>query len=96
MNDHVKNENGDAVSEWEDVGGARPVSGRVSDRARGAGDNRRSEQERLDASHQSDTRGEHRYDDVHQTAAERQARQERDDLKQRLAGRVVAAPTRGR
>jgi hypothetical protein len=55
------------------------------------GDNRRSQQGRLDASHQSDTRGEHRYADLHQTHAEQAARQERDDLKERLASR----PSRG-
>jgi len=47
----------------------------------------RSERERLDASHQSDTRGEHRYGDIHQTGPEQAARQERDALKRRLAGR---------
>jgi hypothetical protein len=89
MNDHIRNQNGKAVSRWEDDGGARRDSGRLNDKAREPGDRRRSEQERLDASHQSDTRGEHRYDDVHQTGAEKEARQRRDDLKQRLAGRVA-------
>ena len=45
----------------------------------------RSEQQCLDTSHQSDTRGEHRYDDVHQTGPQRDARQDRENLKQRLA-----------
>jgi hypothetical protein len=88
MNDQIKNQKGEAVSGWEDDGGARPDSWRLNNEAREAGDKRRSKQERLDASHQSDTRGEHRYDDFHQTAAEKEARQGRDDLKQRLAGRV--------
>lgn len=34
--------------------------------------------------HDSDRRGDHRYPDVHQLPAERLARQERDDLKDRL------------
>jgi len=46
------------------------------------------QQARLDASHESDTRGEHRYDAAHQTSAEQQAREERDELKRRLAGRA--------
>jgi hypothetical protein len=89
MKDHRNNDRG-AVSGWEDDGGARRSdAGRRTDNAPAAGDERRAQQERLDASHQSDTRGEHRYDDVHQTGAEQEARQERDDLKQRLAGRVT-------
>jgi hypothetical protein len=89
MNDQIENQNGNAVSGWEDDGGARPDSGRLKDQVHEPGDQRRSAQERLDASHQSDTRGEHRYDDVHQTGAEKDARQGRDDLKQRLAGRIA-------
>jgi hypothetical protein len=88
MKDH--NENRDAISGWEDEGGAlRSDAGRRIDNARAAGDRRRPAQQRLDVSHQSDTRGEHRYDDVHQTGAEQEARQERDDLKQRLAHSVT-------
>jgi hypothetical protein len=45
----------------------------------------RAERDRLDASHDSNTRGEHRYADAHQTEAERKARRERDDLKRALA-----------
>ena len=90
MKDHANDENRDAVSGWEDEGGAlQSEAARRNDNARTAGDRRRPAQERLDESHQSDTRGEHRYDDVHQTEAEREARQERDDLKQRLARRVT-------
>ena len=48
---------------------------------------RRADTGRLDASHQSDTRGEHRYDDAHQTASEQEARRNRDALKQRLGRR---------
>jgi hypothetical protein len=88
MNDHNNDENRAGVSAWEDDGGAPPSdAGRRTDTARGASDRRRSGQERLDASHESDTRGEHRYDDIHQTGPEQKARQERDELKRRLAGR---------
>ena len=45
-----------------------------------------SERDRLDASHDSNARGEHRYADAHQTEAEQKARRDRDDLKRALAG----------
>jgi len=78
-----------AVSGREDDGGARGSdAGRRTRNASAAGDRHRTQQEGLDASHQSDTRGEHRYDDVHQTGAEQKARKDRDDLKQRLGGRI--------
>ena len=86
MKDQSSVEHNGAVSEWEDDGG-----GRASDLGRGSGngpvarDRRRSQEERLDATHQSDTRGEHRYADLHQTRSEQEARQARDDLKQRMA-----------
>jgi len=87
MNDHTNDKNRAAVSVWEDDGGApRSAAERRTDKARAASDRRWSEQERLDGSHQSDTRGEHRYGDIHQTGPEQQARQERDELKRRLAG----------
>src|SRR5689334_8267640 len=47
---------------------------------------RRAERDRLDASHDSNTRGEHRYAETHQTEAEQKARRDRDDLKRALAG----------
>jgi hypothetical protein len=88
MNDHTNNENRAGVAAWEDDGGApRSDAGRRTDTARAASDRRRSEQERLDASYQSDTRGEHRYRDIHQTGPEKRARQERDAVKRRLADR---------
>lgn len=75
-----------AVSGWEDDGGARSADPRrETDPAGPATDTRESEQQALDASHESDTRGEHRYDDLHQTASEQGAREERDQLKRRLA-----------
>lgn len=93
MKGHRKSENRTAVSGWEDDGGARQSdAGRRTDTAQAAADTHRTERARVDASHESDTRGEHRYDDAHQTGAERAARQQRDDLKQRLAGRVTRRP----
>ena len=84
MENEANDETRDAVSGWEDEGGALPSeAARRIDNARTARDRRRPTQQRLDESHQSDMRGEHRYDD--QTEAEKEARQERDDLKQRLA-----------
>ena len=84
MENEANDENRDAVSGCEDEGGALPSeAARRIDNARTARDRRRPTQKRLDESHQSDMRGEHRYDD--QTEAEKEARQERDDLKQRLA-----------
>jgi hypothetical protein len=84
MKDEGNDENRDAVSGWEDEGGAlQSEAARRIDNALAAHDRRRPTQKRLDESHQSDIRGEHRYDD--QTEAQQEARQERDDLKQRLA-----------
>jgi hypothetical protein len=56
----------------------------------------RSERDRLDASHASNTRGEHRYADAHQTVAEQQARRDRDDLKRALASQRPRSPQRQR
>jgi hypothetical protein len=82
--DEANDENRDEVSGWEDEGGAlQSEPARRIDNALAARDRRRPTQKRLDESHQSDIRGEHRYDD--QTEAQQEARQERDDLKQRLA-----------
>ena len=44
------------------------------------------ERDALDEMHNSDGRGEHRYPDATQTAAERSSRTDRDNLKRRLAG----------
>jgi hypothetical protein len=79
MSDHIRN---NAISGWDDVGGARRT-----DRADPTGERRQTKQESLDTSHESNVRGEHRYDDAHQTAAEQEARSQRDDLKRRLRGR---------
>jgi hypothetical protein len=56
----------------------------------------RAERDRLDASHDSNTRGEHRYADVHQTVAERQARRDRDNLKRVLGNQRPLSPRRQR
>jgi hypothetical protein len=56
----------------------------------------RSERDRLDASHDSNTRGEHRYADVHQTEAEQQARRDRDNLKRVLGSQRPLSPRRQR
>jgi hypothetical protein len=86
MKNHRNVDNGGAASRWDDDGGApKPDVGRRPGDARAA-DRRLSQQGRLDVSHQSDTRGEHRYGDAHQTEAEQRARKNRDDLKWRLAG----------
>jgi hypothetical protein len=86
MKHHGNADNRTAGSERENSGNAR---GSDSERRPGAArvrDGRRSHQQQVDASHESDVRGEHRYDDSHQTQAEQANRQKRDDLKQRLAG----------
>jgi hypothetical protein len=72
-----------AIAGWEDDGGARVPGNEV---ARVESDRRTSDRDHLDASHDSDARGEHRYPDTHQTPTEQQARQHRDDLKARLGG----------
>jgi hypothetical protein len=83
------NDQRNAISGWEGEGGA----GLSDQSGKGIvqGEKRAAEQDRRDASHQSDVRGEHRDPDAHQTAAEQTARRNRDDLKQRLAGRLKPA-----
>lgn len=79
MNEHSNNKGRSVLQGWEDDGGAtRPD--RTAER-------RQSERHQLDTSHESDVRGDHRYDPTHQTAAEQRARQDRDDLKRRLRSR---------
>lgn len=56
----------------------------------------RSERDRLDASHDSNMRGEHRYADAHQTEAEQKTRRDRDDLKRALASRRPRSSRRQR
>lgn len=41
-------------------------------------------QQQTDRGHDNDQRGEHRYPDSHQSESEQAARQDRDDLKERL------------
>ena len=73
-----------ALANWDDVGGA----GASEDRQRAAESGQTDAQKQLDSSHESDVRGEHRYSGVHQTPADRQAREDRDDFKRRLASRA--------
>lgn len=78
----TKNANRTAISNWEDEGG----SGASDNREKRTADGTRADaRKRLDSSHESNVRGEHRYSDIHQTPAERAARQDRDELKRRLA-----------
>ena len=86
------NEQRNAISGWEGEGGA--VISDESGTGIVQGEKRAGEQERRDASHQSDVRGEHRYPDAHQTAAEQTSRRNRDDLKGRLAGRLAPGSER--
>jgi hypothetical protein len=62
------NEQRNEISSWEDEGGA----GLSDQRGKGIvqGEKRAAKQDRCDASHQSDVRGEHRYPDAYQTAGE--------------------------
>ena len=81
---------GGAIPGSDDDGGARRGDAAApTHKARPTTNTPQSEQQRIDASHDSDTRGEHRYDDAHQTAAEQEARRDRDDLKRRLASRAT-------
>lgn len=82
------NEHQDAISSWEDEGGGGAGLSDQRSEAIAPGKKGNSEQDRLDASHESDVRGEHRYLDAHQTGAEQTARRDRDDLKRRLAARL--------
>jgi hypothetical protein len=76
-----------AVSGWEDEGGATPSAAqRTTDESREQHERHTSANERFDASHDSAHRGEHRYPARHQTASEQQGREDRDNLKKRLAG----------
>ena len=91
----ARNTNRDAISGWEGEGGAAPSdAGRQVDTAREQAQQSGLERTRLDVSHDSDGRGEHRYPDAQQTSAERKARQDRDDLKKGLA--APRQPIRGR
>ena len=84
MQENSKKANQAAISNWDDEGGAAASDNQPkrTDQGSGAG-----AQKRLDSSHESDVRGEHRYSGVHQTPADREARHDRDDLKARLASR---------
>lgn len=76
----------EALDRWDEDGGTGPSAQGSRDEARRDADAARaSTRATFDAAHDSSVRGEHRYPDEHQTAAERDARDDRDDLKRRLA-----------
>ena len=70
---------------WDDDGGAvssdRGLKNEIKQEESG---DRSAHRAAFDTSHESSTRGEHRYPDTHQTNAERKARDDRDALKRRL------------
>jgi hypothetical protein len=78
-----------AVTRWEgEGGGGTPSAGRINDQARSdAAAEDAMARASLDTAHDSSARGEHRYPDAQQTAAERGARDARDDFKRRLRRR---------
>ena len=84
MQKNMKNANQTAISSWDDEGGAGASDNQQRGTEEGGGV---AAQKHLDTSHESDVRGEHRYSGVHQTQEDRRARQDRDDLKTRLASR---------
>ena len=74
MNNTTNNERRDATAGWEEEGGAASYKpGRQTDISRREADPPGAERDRLDANHDSDARGEHRYPDTHQTRTERNA-----------------------
>ena len=84
----IPDANATALTRWEEEGGGLPSATRLTDEARGdAAAHQASARATFDAGHDSSARGEHRYPDAHQTEAERDARDERDDFKRRMAGR---------
>ena len=78
-----------ALAGWQDEGGAVPsaVQHAVENEHQQRVE-REAEEASLDACYDSDSRGEHRYPDAHQTRPEQSARRERDALKRRLAPRA--------
>ena len=86
--EYADNAHATALTRWEEEGGAMPSAAGVTDEARrDAAAHHASVRATFDAAHDSSARGEHRYPDAHQTDAERDARDGRDDFKRRLTGR---------
>ena len=80
-----ENEQRTALAGWEQDGGAPPSAGGLgAERQRDQGFAQAATLGAFDETHQSSVRGEHRYPDAHQTAAERKARSDRDALKLKL------------
>jgi hypothetical protein len=76
-----------SLSEWEGEGGALSRNpSRAAAPAADRSERRGTDQRGLDREHASDSRGEHRFPDTHQTKAEQDARKGRDELKRRLGG----------
>ena len=70
---------------WDDDGGAVSSDrGLKNETTQEESGERSAHRAAFDTSHESSTRGEHRYPDTHQTNAERKARDDRDALKRRL------------
>ena len=88
MKKYIPKEQVGALVDWEAEGGATAAHDHVS--GRGLITDAAQERKDVDARHVSGERGEHRYPDAGQTPRERQARQERDDLK-RVLGRPRAS-----
>lgn len=86
--EHAHEAQREALGRWDDEGGNAPsVQGSSDEAARDAAADRASTRATFDATHDSSARGEHRYPDADQTEAERDARDDRDDFKRRLAHR---------
>jgi hypothetical protein len=83
----AKDEQGNALAGWEDEGGAAPSHrGLKAETQREERVEQAGRQAAFDATHDSSTRGEHRYPDSDQTDAEQKARHDRDELKRKLGG----------
>ena len=87
MTPHSNDGSGDPISGWDNEGGAVPADPQRQTLPRiTQAEGGKSQRDRLDASHESDVRGEHRYPNVGQTEGQRRAREDRDDLKRALGG----------
>jgi hypothetical protein len=78
----------EALGRWDDEGGNAPsAQGSRDEAARDAAADRASTRATFDATHDSSARGEPGYPVEHKTAGARDARNDRDDFKRRLANR---------
>lgn len=84
---HNRDGERNTAERWDNEGGAGAST--VVSSSEDKRDERRAQersQSATDASYESSPRGEHRYPDVHQPAAARQERENRDELKRTLRG----------